>query len=191
LHQTDSRQGSRKPGLLVLGSILGLAIVAGLVVSTVWTPFGNRATTTATSEATVQYQDLVTVRARALEFITLLGQHNGPGAAGFFSFNVTSNWTGVSEPYSGAYSSDGPGLRLDGFLGHAVSLSETYSNLVILAAGSERISVSFGLAIREVDAVFGPINSTVNVSQSWVNFDGNWLVQSETWNFTSWHLANS
>ena len=173
---------------LIIASLVAGTVVGFFVIS----PIESRSTITVTSsvQSTVSYQDLAYVRSEAIHYITLADQLNGQALSGLYSYDAKSNWTGVDEPWQGEYSGDGVGARIVGMFAHANSFNISYSDFVLTPLLNDSISTSFDLAINMSDVVFGPTTATVGVSLTWHNFEGNWLIVSDQWDFTSWNSTS-
>jgi len=123
------------------------------------------------------------VAASVADWLGYLSNESVSGLASLYTTNATLTWSGTVGIFGGGVFSSQSNVRLlySALFENTTLLTTIATPVNTTVAGASSVKASFGLTLSAQRGSGGTYSFDIEVEQEWVNQDGAWRIQSETW----------
>jgi len=175
----------------IVAIVIAIVVVGGLAYYFVAVPAGGGSTspirTTSPTNTTSTGGGNLDVSAAVNAHLNAISARNIPNIMTVYTDAAVVHWTGQASGLQGDYSGkNNIQLLYQTALGTAQSMK-----LVVKSLTPSGTSATAVLNISGTSSVLGAFNGTINASFSYVQSGATWQINTETWNFVVFNVANA
>jgi len=170
----------------VVSLVVVLAVAAaGIYLASSSSSSSSRSPTTSTvSTSTTLNVNTTVISVQLQKLTTAFNNRDVATLASYYAPRATVTWVGNTQGFGGIYQNQ---TRIE--LLYAATIGQTttdtvkISNITTKAINPNTIDASMDIFISGRSNIVGFLNATIAAQQQWVNQGGNWVIQSENWNY--------
>jgi uncharacterized protein (UPF0333 family) len=176
---------------VVVAVIIVIIAVGGVAAYFLSTSGSKNTSTTTTPTTTNVGSPAPKVNPQLQTFLSDFNSRDVSGVVGFYSPTGVTDWKGQTGGTAGNYTGTNEiQLAFATTIGHTTELTAIVSHLAITNTSSTTSHTSYDLNVSGKSQAIGAFNATITVSQNWAYQGGQWQIQNDVWDYTSFSSAN-